>query len=281
LQRQLELKVDEQRAASEAEANVAAANAQVSQAAVALDIAKLRLERMVVRAPIDGKILALTARPGAKLMGLTPAAMADASTVVTMYDPEALQVRADVRLEDVPQVVVGQAVEIETAALKKPLTGKVITATSLADIQKNTLQIKVAIDNPPPVLKPDMLAQVTFLAPPQLTKGGDQSATTLRIAAPASLIEGSGDDRSMWVADVAEGVARRHKLKLGQPISRELVEVLSGLSIGDRLIVNGREGLQDGQRIRITHEDASLGKDAAHATDSVQQNSTIHQHGGK
>jgi HlyD family secretion protein len=263
LQRQLDLKVDEQRAASEADANVAAANAQVAQATAALDVAKLRLERAVIRAPMDGKILALTSRPGAKLMGLTPAAMADASSVATMYDPASLQVRADVRLEDLPQVIVGQTVQIETSAVKSPIRGKVITATSLADIQKNTLQIKVAIENPPPVIKPDMLVQVTFLAPPQTTKTNEQGIAALRIAVPSSLVEGSGEEAALWVADLTNRVARRHQVKLGRPISRELVEVLSGLSIGDRLIVNGRESLVEGQRIRIAREDVSLGKDVA------------------
>jgi multidrug efflux pump subunit AcrA (membrane-fusion protein) len=269
LQRQLDLKVDEQRAASEADANVAAANAQIAQATAALDVAKLRLARAVIRAPIDGKILALTSRPGTKLMGLTPAAMADASSVVTMYDPASLQVRADVRLEDLPQVIVGQTVQIETSAVKGPIRGKVITATSLADIQKNTLQIKVAIDDPPPVIKPDMLVQVTFLSPPQTTKTNEQGVAALRIAVPSALVEGSGDGAILWVADLANQVARRHQVKLGRPISRELVEVVSGLSIGDRLIVNGRETIQEGQRIRIVREDASLGKDVLGGGTSV------------
>jgi HlyD family secretion protein len=259
LKRQLELKIDEQRAASEAEAKVAAATAQVENAKVALDVAELRLKRSVILAPIAGKILTLTARPGTKLMGLSPAAMADASTVVTMYDPASLQVRADVRLENVPQVLVGQTVQIETSAAPRAITGKVIAVTSFADIQKNTLQIKAAIDDPPSVIKPDMLVQVTFLAPPQLDSAGKAEAV-LRIAVPTELVEGSGKEASVWIADQATGTAHRRKIALGPPVARELVEVTSGLAIGDRLIVAGREGLQEGERIRITREDATLGK---------------------
>jgi len=259
LKRQLELKIDEQRAADEAEAKVAAATAQIELAATALDVAKLQLERTVIRAPLAGKILALTARPGTKLMGLVPAAMADASTVVTMYDPASLQVRADVRLEDVPRVVVGQKVRIETPAIKDHLMGQVITATSLADIQKNTLQVKVAIDNPPPVIKPDMLVQVTFLAPPQLA-ASTKSEPVMRIAAPLALIEGSGENATAWVANTAKGVAEQRQLTLGQPLSQELVEVKTGLSIGDRLIAAGREQLTPGQRIRVLREDPAIGK---------------------
>jgi HlyD family secretion protein len=267
LKRQLELKIDEQRAVEEAESKVAVATAQIELAATALDVAKLQLERTVIHAPIAGKVLALTSGPGSKLMnaakpsgpGSAAMTMVDASTVVTMYDPASLQVRADVRLEDVPRVVIGQKVRIETPAIKEPLTGQVITATSLADIQKNTLQVKVALDNPPPVIKPDMLVQVTFLAPPQLA-GTSTSEPTTRIAAPVAVIEGSGENATVWVADLAAGIAHQRKISLGQPISQGLVEVKSGLAIGDRLIVAGREQLKDGQRIRILREDQTIGK---------------------
>ena len=263
LSRQLELKIDEKRAAAEARAKVTVAKAQIEQAETSLAGAELRLARSIIRAPVAGKILALVARPGTKLMGLAPAAMADSSTVVTMYDPASLQVRADVRLEDVPHVLIGQSVQIETPAAGGPLAGKVVAVTSLADIQKNTLQVKASVDNPPPVIKPDMLVQVTFLAPPQAAPAAGQGEAILRIGVPSELVEGSGDDARVWVADLAAGVARQRRIAVGRPISRELVEVTSGLAIGDRLIVAGRESLEDGTRIRVTQEDSSLGKGGA------------------
>ena len=260
LQRQLELKVDELRAVAQAKAEVAAANAQIEQASTAVDTAKLQLERTVVRAPISGKVLALVARPGTRLMGLSPSSMVDSSTIVTMYDPNSLQVRADVRLEDVRHVQLDQPAQIETSATSQPLTGKVIAVTSFADIQKNTLQVKVALDNPPPVVKPDMLVQVTFLAPKQAGTLATKGEPVLRVAAPRELVAGSGDEAAVWVADLAAGVARRRKVAVGRPISQDLVEITSGLAIGDRLIVSGRESLTEGERIRVAGKDTSLGK---------------------
>src|SRR5436190_4175969 len=105
LRRQLELKIEEQRQFAESQAAVEAAKAQVEQADAKLAAAELQLSRTIIKAPISGKVLSLTARPGTKLMGLAPGALQDASTVVTMYDPEQLQVRADVRLENVSQVL--------------------------------------------------------------------------------------------------------------------------------------------------------------------------------
>ena len=46
----------------------------------------------------------------------------------------------------------------------------------------------------------------------------------------------------------SEGVARRRTITTGAAKSNELVEVTSGLSIGDRLIASGRETLIERQR---------------------------------
>src|SRR5262249_23307839 len=144
LRKRLELKTEETRQLADAEGQVEAAEARLRQAQVAVEAARLRLDRTVVRAPVAGKVLALVARPGTRLMGFSGASHQDATTVVTLYDPAQLQVRADVRLEDVPRVQPGQAVKIETpAAPGGPLDGVVLFPTSQADIQKNTLQVKV------------------------------------------------------------------------------------------------------------------------------------------
>ena len=168
LRRRLELKTEETRQLADAAARVDAAEARLQLAEVGVASTRLRLDRMTVRAPAGGRVLALVARPGTRLMGLAAGTLQDASTVASLYDPASLQVRAEVRLEDVPRVVPGQCVKVETpAAPGGPLDGEVLFSTSQADIQKNTLQVKVALTNPPPALRPDMLVQATFLAPPR------------------------------------------------------------------------------------------------------------------
>ena len=170
---------------------LAVARAKADQAQLTVDIAKLQLERMTIHAPISGRVLTLDSRPGKRLAGLDPISEQSSSAVVTLYDPKNLQVRVDVRLEDVPQVQIGQPVAIETAALRKPLEGKVLWVTTRADIQKNTLQVKVAINNPPLMITPEMLGQVTFLAAPQPTDTAKTKQQPLRLLIPRSLATGS------------------------------------------------------------------------------------------
>jgi HlyD family secretion protein len=231
----------------------------VHHARIGLDTANLRVERTTVRAPSSGRVLALVARPGMRLMGLSQGTLQDSSTVVTVYDPAQLQVRADVRYEDLPRVQPGQRVRIESpAAPGDALEGEVLFPTSLADIQKNTLQVKVAIKSPPAVLKPDMLVQVTFLAP-EMSQAKRVGSEQLRLMMPRQLIESQDGSPRVWVADRVGRVASRRAIKIGQGMRGDLVEVSEGLNAGDQLISGGREGLSDGQRIHISGEDATLG----------------------
>ena len=176
--------------------------------------------------------------------------------VATLYDPQQLQVRADVRLEDVPNVLPGQKVQVETASASSPLEGEVLFTTSTANIQKNTLETKIAILNPPPTIRPEMLAKVTFLAPE--TKGNESTLSpTERILVPRTLIDGEGANATIWVVDAA-GLARRQPIKIGRGGDQELIEVI-GLQPTDRLITSEREELQEKERVTIVREDSSLG----------------------
>jgi RND family efflux transporter MFP subunit len=264
LRKRLELKTDEARSLAEAEASVHKMQAKLDQAQVAVEAARLRLERMTVRAPASGRVLALVARPGMRLMGLAPGTYQESSTVATLYDPASLQVRADVRFENVPQVQPGQPARIASPAVPgSELQGEVLFATAISDIQKNTLQVKVAIKSPPPTLKPDMLVQVTFLAPPGAAEKSPATAAP-RFLVPAALVETAADGSYLWIADQASGVARRRAVKLGLPTG-DLASIIDGLNASDKVIVAGRDGLRDGQRIRVTGEDTSLGV-SSHAT---------------
>ncbi len=282
LRRQLELKVDETRQVAEMQAKMQAAEAQVQQAKAIRDAARLKLERTEVKARTAGNILALVAKPGSRLMGINQAAAYDASTVVTMYDPKNLQVRADVRLDDVPQVLTGQAVRIETPASPVPLMGRVLIATALTDIQKNTLQVKLIIDDPPAVIKPDMLVQVTFLAPPRPNVEG--STPPLRLLAPREVIQGSGSEATVWLADQTSGIARLRRVTVGSSTSDGQVEIVTGVNVGDRLIASGRESLVDGARIRVTGNDPTLGRDSLTTStmgNAPVKSSQIQRHGAK
>jgi RND family efflux transporter MFP subunit len=257
----LQLKTDEREALATAKAALAAAKGRLAEAEVTTAQAQLKLDRMTIVAPVSGRILDLIAAPGMQLMsaGVSLNEDRDSGTVVTMYQPERLQVRVDVRFEDLPRVGRDQPVQIESPAWPQPLNGTVLFLTAFANDQKNTLEVKVTLDNPPPVLKPEMLVDVTFLAPQ--TDGPETESDEYHLFVPRPLVQTGEGGSFVWVADVAGGTAHRVSVTLGPIQTPTLLEITQGLSAGTRLIATGRESLQEGDRIEITGEDLTFGAD--------------------
>jgi len=259
LAQKLKLLSEEKRVLADAEANLAVMKARLQQTRVAVETAELRLQRMVVRSPISGRVLSVQSRPGQRLSGINPHSEQGSSSVVSLYDPAMLQIRVDVRLEDVPQVLIGQPALIETAVLANPIQGEVISVTTLADIQKNTLQVKVAVIDPPEVIKPEMLGKVTFLAPPSPVAQGEGDESPLRLFVPQSLVASGEQGTTVWLANLTTGIAQQRSIEIASGSTDSgLVEVTSGLQPTDKLIVAGRESVADGTRVRVTGEDRTL-----------------------
>lgn len=254
---QLRLLVDESRQSEDAEARYAAASANVKDAEIAVEQARLRLTRSTITAPITGKILKLLSHPGTRVMGLESAAGQSSSSIATMYDPKNLQARADVRLEDVPLVTSGQQVVIETASASKPIVGRVLLATSAANVQKNTLEVKVAIDDPPATIGPEMLVTVTFLAPPS-TKTMFVESSRHRLLIPRQLIQSVDAASVVWVVD-SENRARKRVIKLGKSEGDSLIEVTEGITATDKLISTGGDAVSDGELVEVRGDDPAIG----------------------
>jgi multidrug efflux pump subunit AcrA (membrane-fusion protein) len=199
--------------------------------------------------------------PGTTLSGgMRVADAAGGSTVVTLYQPERLQIRVDVRFEDIPNVTLGQPVEIENPALRAPLAGTVLFVSSEADIQKNTLQVKVAIDAPPPVFKPEMLVDATFLAPSRPEEPA-APLEELKLYVPKALVHRDDEGAFVWLADQSAGVVRRRPVETDSAAPEGFVEILRGLDASSRLVAGGHDELSDGDRIRITGEQPPVASD--------------------
>ena len=251
----LELLADETEARDQARARLRAAKAQIAAAGVRVSEARLKLDRMTVKAPAAGRVYQLVAAPGARIgEGMVQMQGHDGSTVVTLYQPDQLQVRVDVRFSDLPQVVTGQLVRINNPALAEPLTGRVLFVSSIADIQKNTLEVKVVIDTPPSLFKPDMLVDVTFLSAGK-QPGVERSGVRPRYFVPRALVRSDAEGNFVWGMDQARGRVRRIAVTLGVGAPGGLVEVTGKLAMGDRIVARGGDGLLDGQRVKNSGEE--------------------------
>jgi len=244
----LELRIADTRALDEAKARLAEAESAVQRARAARDEAKLRLDRMEIRSPVDGVVSQRLVQPGSNLMLNTD--MPTGSQVMRLYDPRKLQVRVDVPLSEAALVRVGQPAEIVVGSLpNRTFTGQVTRVVHEADIQKNTLQFKVAIHDPAPEIKPEMLARVKFLAPPTT-----QPAETAVLFVPSQLVRQTADGTAVWLYDQANKRAEFRPVVLGTARYEDAVEVREGLRLGDWLIANPPADLKPGDAVRVVGE---------------------------
>ena len=214
------------------------------------DDALLRLNRMTVVSPIDGVVSERLTSPGSVIRFGNGE---HASHIVHIYQPENLQVRADVPLASAALVQKGQRAEIVVDILPDLVfEGEITRFVHRADLSKNTVEAKVRIIDPSPLLKPDMLARVRIL--PALEPGTQEGMMRVpRTFIPMDALT----DGYAWVIESRSGdsgIASRRSVTLGNDEHDGWIEVLEGIHPGDLLILDG-DGLQDGDRVTSTGDD--------------------------
>lgn len=246
-ERNAELRVMETQNLDLACANALRAEAAVQMAQARLDEAQLRVDRLTITAPITGAVQRRLKVPGDKVMlGMDDPHSAH---VVHLYDPKKLQVRVDVPLADARHMFVGQRCEIIVEVLPdQTFEGVVDRITYEADLQKNTLQAKVRVLEPSPLLRPEMLTRVKFLP----RGGGGVEAPGLGETAmlvPSESIDGG----RVWVVRDRRGdlgTAYAQGVEVLEDLG-EWSRVRGALRSGDLLALDATN-LDDGARVRIS-----------------------------
>ncbi len=245
--RNAELRVDERRAVDIAEAARQRAEAGVMRARTRRDEARLRLDRMTIRAPISGHVQRRLKLPGDKIMLATDEP--HSAHLLHLYDPKRLQVRVDVPLADAAGIAVGQACEVVVEILPDvTFAGEVTRITHEADLQKNTLQVKVRVVDPSPLLKPEMLTRVRFLS----RTGARPKGAALLVPTDCLTLDAQTDAAQVWAIRDRNG--RRGRCV---PVPVTVVEtsggwatVRGGLVEGD-LVAIASDVLRAGRSVRM------------------------------
>jgi len=224
--------------------------AEVQQAKVSINQAQLKLQRMRIEAPISGRVLRLTAVPGErKMLGMDHP---ESSTIAILYSPEHLQVRVDVPLADAAGLVIGQAAKIHCSLLPEQVfTGMVTRINGEADLQRNTLQAKVRIDDASDLLRPEMLCRVEFFTLQLKDKtNSNQARASGNWALSTWVPETALVNGQVWVVDPDSGKASRRTIKPGNDRREGYRRVQEGLLPGEHVVLNPNDlALREGQRV--------------------------------
>lgn len=239
-----ELQLTSTAAIEKARADLAMAEARRDRIRAEEALAALRLSRMTVRAPVAGVVLR---RDAAKGTAIGPELHSE--PILQLYDPSALRLRVDVPQTRISEVRVGQAVAIEAPTRRDArYPGRVVRIVREANIQKVTLQVHVAIEDPDERLAPEMLCTARFLS--DGTDGTRSAAPRGRVwLLPASAIR----EGTVWVLAPGGRSVLRRSVTVGERRD-DLVEVLDGLDPSSRVVVQPADDLEEGDAVRVREE---------------------------
>lgn len=145
-------------------ADLEAAEAEVARKEAALERAEVDLDLTKLRAPFDGRVIAIELEPGEVV------SLFDVGSGIEIADESELWVRVDVPEDRLEGLELGDHAEVYAQAIgADPLAARVVEIAPKADRQSNTVEVAVAIIDPPPILRPDMSARVNIT-----TSGGSQ-----------------------------------------------------------------------------------------------------------
>ncbi|WP_231694500.1 efflux RND transporter periplasmic adaptor subunit [Ottowia caeni] len=206
-------------ALEQAEANYRAAQAQLNAQSAQAGAARTQTGFHVVKAPFDGVVAAVSIERGDMAMPGRP--------LITVYDPQALRVTAAVPvtvLAGHEQDVQGARIELGSAAgLVTPARVQVLPTV---DAASHTRQVRA-----------DLPAGLAGVVPGQYArlwlKGAGKSE---RLLVPQTAIVRRAELRGLYVLN-EQGEPLLRQVRLG-PVQGDQVEVLSGLSAGERVVTD-------------------------------------------
>jgi RND family efflux transporter MFP subunit len=226
----------------EANAGVSAAKDALASAEQAVAASKATLDKdkalysySHIVAPFEGVVTRLYAYKGALLPGGTSS---NTQALCRLSQNSLLRLVIPVPERAVPDLRLGEKIDVKVSTTGKNFTGKVIRVSDQIDLQTRTMHTEVEVPNPGYELVPGMYASAEI---PLQTA---QKALTL----PMQAVQPSGPDKgTVLVVNSANQIERR-TVTLGLQTGTQ-VEIVSGLNENDRVIFGSQGQYQPGELV--------------------------------
>ncbi len=195
------------------------------------ELAKISLNKSIINSPLSGTVKTRFVKVGEFVR--------KGDRLVEILNVDRILVKVNIPEQEILQINIGQKVDIELYILEKKIfEGKVKKIGLEADASNRTFPVEIEVNNRERILRPGMLARVTF------TKRVDQD----QVVVPRHTILERDSGRIVYVVDKGKAFQREVSTGISQ---REKVQILTGLGRGEQLVVEGHTKLTDGEEINI------------------------------
>jgi len=226
-------------------AQIDSTEALITRAEAEVTVAEVNLRNTLIVAPFDGVVTTKNADIGEIIAPVSVGGPASGNSLVQIADMSSLEAEVDINESHISRLHEGQPAEIVLDAYpdtKYP--GRLRQIVPTANRQKATIQGKVAFLRKGDEVLPEMSARVTFLE--DRPAGG--TAVRTRVFVPKSAI--ATRDGAPAAVVVRDGTASVVPIQVGPEIDGR-VEITSGLSGGESLVLNPTDQIRTGTRVRV------------------------------
>lgn len=231
--REAEQQLELARAGSRQEV-ITQAEAQLAQAKAQIQSVTAQLANTKIVAPAGGKIAERNARVGDVTSASQP--------LFTIIDRGRLQLLLTVPETQLPQIRPGQKVNITSdTARQLSLTG---TVREIDPLVNESRMATVKVD----------LSAAEALKPGMFLRAAITTSSASGLTVPARAVLPQADGSSMVYQLQKDDTVKALPVQMGELLSGERVEIKSGLSAGDRIVVKGGPFLKDGDKVEVVKE---------------------------
>lgn len=203
--------------------------AKVKQTQAQLQTVRLNLDKTKITAPFAGLISEIKPEEG-EMVGAQP--------VVSIVDLSTIEIQTSVSEKNVNNLEVNQQVEVDFNALGNNLKGRITNISPAVKQGTQGFPVKIKVNNSADLIKSGMYAEIKIET--------QRSAGNLVLPKQSLLRE----DGSVYVFKVEDNKAIKQEVTTGLTTTDQ-VEIVAGVTSGDRIITSGAERVTDGYAVRV------------------------------
>lgn len=197
-----------------------------------VNLAELAVKETQIRAPIDGVVSRRYAKVG-QLVNQHAV-----QSLFHLVSNQQLEAVVHLPEQQLAQARLGQTALLQFAGMT-PVSATLVRIAPVVDAQSGTVRAVLSVANDSQQLKPGMFAQVQLQF--------DVKADALLL--PKRALMSTDNSQTVFVIDAEQKVSRK-PVQLGYQADNT-VEVLSGLALGDRVVIAGQSALKDDALVNV------------------------------